>query len=65
MDPFVNGYNLSGAISISQRWASPLAPQRSFNVIEVSDLDENSAGFFGCMIEGFVKAPPRVGPTSG
>jgi hypothetical protein len=40
-----------------------LTPQSSFNFVEVTDLDQDPAGFFGCMIEGFVKATPGMSPT--
>jgi hypothetical protein len=63
MDSSASGRALTGAISISQRRASPLTPQSSFNFVEVTDLDQDPAGFFGCMIEGFVKATPGMSPT--
>ena len=34
-------------------------------LVEVADLEQDPAGFFGCMIERFAKSPARVGPTAG
>jgi hypothetical protein len=63
MDSSANGRALTGAISIS-RWASLLMVQSSFDFVEVTDLNQDPAGFFGCMIEGFVKVTPGMGPAS-
>jgi hypothetical protein len=41
-----------------------LTPQSSFNFVEVTDLDQDPARFFGCTIEGFVKATPGMGPAA-
>ncbi len=60
MDSSANGRALTGAISISQRWASLLMAQSSFDFVEVTDLNQDPAGFFGCMIEGFVKVTPGM-----
>jgi hypothetical protein len=64
MDSLADGRALTGAISLSQRWASLLMTQSPFDSVEVTDLNQDPAGIFGCMIEGFVKATPGMGPAS-
>jgi len=51
---------MTAAISITQRAAGSLSAEAAFNLVEVADLEQDPAGFFGCMIERFIKGSARV-----
>src|ERR1700747_1552821 len=54
---------LTTTIGITQRATGSVFAYSAFNLIEVADLNQDPAGFFGRMIERFVKVLCARGPN--